>query len=283
MSGEAPHVVAAPAKLTLSLRVTGVRPDGYHTIESEMVTVDLCDLLEIDPRGDGLSVVGELPGGRPLTDLGASDDNLVSKALRAVGRRAHVTLRKRIPPQAGLGGGSADAAAILRWAGCCDLALAARLGGDVPFCVLGGRAHVAGIGEQVEPLQHVDRRFVLLLPPLAVDTATCYRGWDVLVARGRHEAGAVGSDPAAGDVLPDSTNDLELPAIAVVPALARWRDAFAERTGRRPQLAGSGATWFVEGSPEELGLGDERHLTVGQQHAPLVPVRTVPACTPASS
>ena len=81
-----------------------------------------------------------------------------ARALAAVGRRAHVRLDKRIPVGAGLGGGSADAAAVLRWAGCDDLAVAASLGADVPFCLVGGRARVTGIGEVVEPLPVRRRR-----------------------------------------------------------------------------------------------------------------------------
>jgi 4-diphosphocytidyl-2-C-methyl-D-erythritol kinase len=257
--------MTAPAKLTLSLRITGRTPDGYHTIEAEMVTVDLCDELEIDPAGDGLEIVGALPGGSPLADLGRNEDNLVTRALRLAGRRAGVRLRKRIPPRAGLGGGSADAGAVLRWAGGVDPADSAVLGADVPFCLVGGRVRVGGIGERLEPLPHVDQDFVLLLPPLGVDTGACYRAWDALADEGPQPRRPEGS-----------RNDLEAAALAVTPELARWRDALAERTGRRPQLAGSGATWFVEGSPSELDLDEsDLVLRVGRSSAPLVPVTTV--------
>src|SRR5688572_3046255 len=103
--------VRALAKLTLSLRITGVRADGSHLINSEMVTVDLADEL-VFSEGDGLEITGPAAAG-----LSSGDDNLVRKALTAVGRTAHVRLDKRIPAGAGLGGGSADAAAVLRWAG----------------------------------------------------------------------------------------------------------------------------------------------------------------------
>ena len=101
----------APAKLTLSLRVTGVEPDGYHLIESEMVTVDLADVVDI-VEGDGLVVGGPHRHGVP-----PDGSNLVARALEAVGRTALVHIDKRIPVGGGLGGGSADAAAVLRWAG----------------------------------------------------------------------------------------------------------------------------------------------------------------------
>jgi len=139
-------VALAPAKLTLRLRVTGVRPDGYHELDAEMVTVDLADELRFDEGSDGLEVAGPAARGVP-TD----DGNLVRRALVAVGRRARVRLHKRIPAGAGLGGGSADAAAVLRWAGIDDVDVAARLGADVPFCLRGGRARVRGVGEVVEP------------------------------------------------------------------------------------------------------------------------------------
>jgi 4-diphosphocytidyl-2-C-methyl-D-erythritol kinase len=108
-------VLRAHAKLTLSLRVTGVRADGYHLLDAEMVTLDLHDVLIVDPHGDGLDAVGPFSAGVPL-DRG----NLVAKALGLAGRRAHVTIDKRIPHGGGLGGGSTDAAAILRWAGVTD-------------------------------------------------------------------------------------------------------------------------------------------------------------------
>jgi 4-diphosphocytidyl-2-C-methyl-D-erythritol kinase len=148
----------APAKLTTTLRVVGVRDDGLHLIDAEMVTIELADVLTFT-SGDGLEVVGA-PG------LEAGETNLVRRALRAVGRTARVRLEKRIPVAAGLGGGSADAAAVLRWAGCADLAVAASLGADVPFCVVGGRARVTGVGEVVEPLPFEGRTFTLLSPPL---------------------------------------------------------------------------------------------------------------------
>ena len=137
----------APAKLTVSLRITGVRADGYHELAAEMVTVSLADELVLDEGGTGLTIEGD--GWTRADALTRMEDNLVVKALAACGRRAAVRLRKRIPLGAGLGGGSADAGAVLRWAGVTDPAVAARLGADVPFCVAGGRAQVGGVGERV--------------------------------------------------------------------------------------------------------------------------------------
>jgi 4-diphosphocytidyl-2-C-methyl-D-erythritol kinase len=222
--------VRALAKLTLSLRVTGVRPDGYHEVDAEMVTVDLADDLTFED-GEGLEVVGPAADGVPV------DGNLVPQALAAVGRRARVRLHKVIPAGAGLGGGSADAAAVLRWAGVDDLALAASLGADVPFCLVGGRARVRGVGEVVEPLPDEDRSFTLLTPPLHVPTPAVYAAWDRL-----------------GGPTAEGPNDLEPAALVVEPRLAAARDELGERTGAVPVLAGSGSTWFVEGAFPGPGL-----------------------------
>jgi len=221
-----PAELTAPAKLTLSLRLTGRRADGYHLIDAEMVSVDLCDRLTITD-GDGLEVVTASGVAVPV-----GDENLVRTALAVVGRRAHVRLDKRIPPGAGLGGGSSDAAAILRWAGVNDPAVAARIGADVPFCVVGGRARVTGIGEAVEPMPFVAGDFTLLTPPFGCSTADVYAAWDEL----------------GGPRAEDGGNDLEPAALAVQPGLARYRDVLREATGLRPRLAGSGSTWFVEGA-----------------------------------
>jgi 4-diphosphocytidyl-2-C-methyl-D-erythritol kinase len=219
-------IVEALAKLTLSLRVAGVRDDGYHLLDAEMVTIDLADRLEFS-AGDGLTVAG-------APELSSGPDNLINRALAVVGRRAQVRLQKRIPVGAGLGGGSADAAAVLRWAGCQDLEAAARLGADVPFCLVGGRARVRGVGELVEPLPWepvAGRAYTLLTPPIGVSTAAVYRTWDDL-------GGPAGDGP----------NDLEPAALVVEPRLIDWRDRLGGATGQTPVLAGSGSTWFVEGS-----------------------------------
>lgn len=249
--------LSAPAKLTLSLRVTGVRHDGYHLLDAEMVTLDLADTLELS-AGTGLEVVDEVVGGLGTAGLAAGGGNLVERALAAVDRQAAVRLVKRIPVGAGLGGGSADAAAVLRWAECHDLEVAASLGADVPFCVVGGRARVRGVGERIEPLPPEDRTFLLLLPPLSVDTAAVYRAWDE-----GHRPSAAAASESAG-------NDLERAALAVAPELAAWRDALAEVTGSRPVLAGSGAAWFVETDAQSARVVGDRLVVDGRRGSLLV-------------
>jgi 4-diphosphocytidyl-2-C-methyl-D-erythritol kinase len=219
--------IRAYAKLTTSLRITGVRDDGYHLIDAEMVSLDLHDVIEIRPDGRGLAASGPFAEGVPL-----DDSNLVAKALAMVGRPAQVTLHKQIPHGGGLGGGSTDAAAVLRWAGfgttTTDLERAATLGADIPFCLLGGRARVRGIGELVEPLPFEPLVVTLIVPPLSLSTPVVYARWDDL-----------------GGPRAEGPNDLEPAAIDVEPAMAGWRDAIARRCELQPVLAGSGATWFT--------------------------------------
>ncbi|MHB1508222.1 MAG: 4-(cytidine 5'-diphospho)-2-C-methyl-D-erythritol kinase [Acidimicrobiales bacterium] len=228
----------APAKLTRTLSIVGTRPDGYHLLEAEMVTVSLEDEVEIS-AGSGFEVVDEIGwtgrGAPPPLGPAGVGSNLVERALGSIGRSAHVRLRKRIPAGAGLGGGSADAAAVLRWARCVDLGVALALGADVPFCVRGGRAMVRGIGETVEPLDYERSDILLIVPPLAVSTPAVYGAWDSLGG----PAGELG-------------NDLEAAALKVEPRLAWWRNLVAQVSGVTPRLAGSGGTWWLEGTEAEM-------------------------------
>ncbi len=245
-------VVEAPAKLTLSLRVTGVRDDGFHLVDAEMVSLSLCDTLEIAPsrHTTSLTATGPYASGMPLDGT-----NLIATALDIAGHHAEVVVDKQIPHGGGLGGGSSDAAAILRWAGFrpspSALAAAAAIGADVAFCLVGGRARVRGIGEDVEPLPFVNRTVTLVVPPLNVSTPAVYRAWDRL-----------------GGPVADGPNDLEPAALVVEPALARWRDLIGDACGETPVLAGSGATWFVPGTH------DNALAAVGNEGADIIAVRT---------
>ena len=216
----------SPAKLTHSLRITGRREDGYHFIEAEMVSLDLSDRIVIS-EGDGLTIEGSEIGFNVQVD----SNNLVTQALELLNRKALIRLEKKIPSGAGLGGGSTNAAAILRWAGFTDLVKAASLGADVSYCIVGGRARVSGIGEVVEPLPFVEKTFTLLTPPYGASTPAVYKHWD-------EKGGPVG----------DNGNDLEPALLSYMPEAEQYKNRLAEISGKIPQLAGSGSTWFVEGS-----------------------------------
>lgn len=222
-------IVSAPAKLALELRVTGVRDDGYHLIDAEMVSLEWADTLTITPGGSGLTADGPFADGMPLDET-----NLVAKALRLAGREAAVHIHKALPHGGGLGGGSSDAAAVLRWAGWTDVPGAAVLGADVSYCLVGGRARVTGVGEQVEPLLPRSYDITLVVPPVHVSTPEVYQVWDEL-------GGPRGA-----------ANDLEPAALIVEPSLVSWRDRIREVTGIRPTLAGSGGTWWLRGHHPDL-------------------------------
>lgn len=248
--------VTAAAKLTLALRITGVRGDGFHLIDAEMVSLDLGDRLTIRPAPvTTLAAVGPYAAGMPLDDT-----NLVARALALAGVTAHVTIDKRIPHGGGLGGGSSDAAAILRWAGWAPtpqaLVLAATIGADVAYCLAGGRARVRGIGELVDPLPPLDRTVTLVVPPLQVSTPAVYAAWD-------HLGGPTATGP----------NDLEPAVVHLYPAMQDWRDRIAGACGTAPVLAGSGATWFVPGEHEEA-LAPLSTKELGSEGADVIVTRT---------
>ena len=222
----APQLILAPAKLTLSLRVTDVRDDGYHLIDAVMTTIELHDELHISDDHSGLDFRGPYSAG-----ITTDSDNLVSRALAFVDRVAHVVVTKNIPHGGGLGGGSSNAAAIFRWAqrtSATDIVASAAIGADVPFCIVGGQARVTGIGEIVEPMAIAHRNITLIIPPLHVSTPAVYKAWDAL-----------------GHLQADGPNDLEPAALVVEPKLVTWRARIIEATGQIPTIAGSGATWFI--------------------------------------
>ena len=232
--------IMAPAKLTLSLEIIGVRTDGYHLIKAEMVSLDLIDTLQIS-EGDEIEVQTDYPY-QPWefpeeTSVPEDDNNLVAKALTLTGRKVAVRINKRIPPGTGLGGGSSNAAAVLRWDKYEDLKCAAQIGADVPFCINGGRALVSGIGENIKKMSYKKQDFTLLIPPFSCSTKAVYEHWD-------HLGGPKG----------DHGNDLEPAATSLYPELNKWRDLLGDATGKQPRLAGSGSTWFVEGAFQKEGL-----------------------------
>lgn len=228
-----PATVHAAAKLTWSLVVTGVREDGYHLIDALMVSLDISDIITITESSNiSLSVSGPYAEGVPTDER-----NIVHRALQLVNRTAHVHIEKNIPHGGGLGGGSADAAAILRWADFTDLEAASRIGADVPFCLNGAPARVTGIGEVLSPSPYISQKLTLIIPPVEVSTPAVYKAWDEL-----------------GGPRGENGNDLEPAALHAYPELGVWRQKISESLGTTPRLAGSGATWFV---PDHLNPAND--------------------------
>ncbi|MGI6020990.1 MAG: 4-(cytidine 5'-diphospho)-2-C-methyl-D-erythritol kinase [Lachnospiraceae bacterium] len=180
--------ISAPAKINLTLTITGRRHDGYHLLESLFQSISLCDTLTVETAGKGFVLDSD-------TDI-PTDDNIITAADRVLRQMfpkmpgLRVTLEKNIPQQAGLGGGSTDCAAYLRAANeLCRLGLSrdelmnigAGLGADVPFCVCGGTALVRGIGEIVTPVKSgLSLDLVIVKPPVCCSTPAMYRRIDEL-------------------------------------------------------------------------------------------------------
>lgn len=291
----------APAKLNLALSVG--RPDagGMHPISSWMVTVDLHDELHLEALdADALSLYAILwhADARRRTDIDWSiSKDLAVRAHAAlearVGRRLPVRMRleKRIPVGGGLGGGSSDAAAMLRGLNelfglglsAEDLAEVARpLGSDVPFLVHGGSAVVEGLGERLVPAPiPADTHAVLLLPEVACPTGAVYRAFDALCphaelqSRRVHDMAMRGAPPEADDPF----NDLAEPALEVAPRLRGEREEVAELVSRPVHVSGSGSTlFFMANGPVEADLLADavtRHTGL-----PALPVRVVPTPAP---
>lgn len=269
-------------KLTLSLRVLGLRKDGYHEIEALTVSIGQpSDVIEVTavphPGGVTFTVEGETEHVPP------GMDNLAARAAEDVmlraGRSGHgvrMVLRKRIPAGAGLGGGSADAAATLvavRTLLALELAddelltVAAGLGSDVPFCLKGGAAWMRGRGEILEPVTlRPGLGFLVAIPPFRLSTPQVYAAWDELggpEARRRVEP----QGPVAR-IIGELTNDLEPAAEKVEPGLADFRRALEQAAGRPAILAGSGSAYVV---PLERGV-DPAALAEGIGRRLRVPV-----------
>jgi 4-diphosphocytidyl-2-C-methyl-D-erythritol kinase len=249
-------ILPAYAKLNLTLDVTGRRPNGYHDIDSVMQTISLHDLVLVE-RTDCrvFEVVGPAIEG----------ENLVLKAARElegrVSRSLPFTIRlfKRIPMGAGLGGGSADAAAFLRAANLLYelklssaelIEVATAVGQDVPFLLSGGTAHATGLGSTLSPLPPVPSswRFLIVSPPIEISTRAVYEAVDGR-APSDHRTPALIAALSEGGREVALGNDLEPASRRLFPALddaiSRLRDAVPGLT-----MSGTGAALF--------GLFDDR-------------------------
>jgi len=173
------HHVLAPAKVNLFLHITGQRDDGYHLLQSVFMLIDWCDTLHFDVRDDGVIEREDLTLALPADDLVM---RAAQSLQRASGTRlgAHIAIEKHIPAQAGMGGGSSDAATTLlalnrlwglNWPLSKLIPLGLALGADVPFFLGGHNAWVEGIGEQITPLDVPTARFAVVKPNAGLETA----------------------------------------------------------------------------------------------------------------
>jgi 4-diphosphocytidyl-2-C-methyl-D-erythritol kinase len=269
------------AKVNLSLRVVGRRADGYHDLESVVAFADCADRLTLEP-GSELSLVTT----GPLAEAcGETSDNLVLKAARLLAeavpnlKLGAFVLDKVLPVAAGIGGGSADAAAALRLlARLNDLSLddprlqqvALATGADVPVCLFSRACDMTGVGEQLLPLKLPVMPCVMVNPRVPVATRDVFQelglrngellvgATDVLEAPAWPEEGGSIADWVA--VLETVANDLEAPALRIEPVIDEVLDALRQSAGvKLARMSGSGATCFaIYGAPAEAHAAAER-------------------------
>jgi 4-diphosphocytidyl-2-C-methyl-D-erythritol kinase len=234
----------AYAKINLALHVRRRREDGYHELETLFAFVDDGDRLTAAPAAqDTLRTNGEFAGG-----IGDPFGNIVAKALGVLphGKGWSVELEKRLPVAAGLGGGSADAGAVFRMVEASHelpedwMQRAARLGADVPACVLSRACVGRGTGTDLQPIANdlAGTAVLLVNPRVPLPTGPVFKAWDG-IDRGPLPSGGVRAIALAG------RNDLEAPAISLVPAIADVLDALADTGPLLARMSGSGATCFA--------------------------------------
>jgi 4-diphosphocytidyl-2-C-methyl-D-erythritol kinase len=231
----------APAKINLTLHVTGQREDGYHLLDSLVVFADVGDRLRVGLGPSCLRVTGPMSEGVP-----SDGRNLVLKAAALMGVQADITLEKHLPAAAGIGGGSADAAAVLhalsRLTGRTVPDAGLSLGADVPVCLAGRAAVMRGIGEVVDPVSVPIMSAVLVNPGVEVPTGAVFN------ALARKDNPPMEPMSSRSDLIPwliRQRNDLEAPACAVQPVIQTVLEALRGCDGcLLARMSGSGATCF---------------------------------------
>lgn len=233
----------APAKLNLALHVTGRRADGYHLLDSLVCFAAVGDVVTLTPGPLSLTIDGPFAAG-----LDADDDNLCLRAARLAGGQAAIRLTKNLPVASGIGGGSADAAAVLRGLARMGHPLpdrTERLGADVPVCIASVSARMQGVGEVLAPVPPLPPvHLVLVNPGVAVPTPAIFAGLD------RRDNPPLPPIPAFADAgaligwLALTRNDLQPPAIVAAPVIAQVLAALDAQGARLSRMSGSGATCF---------------------------------------
>ena len=263
---QALYDVAAPAKLNLFLHITGRRADGYHLLQSVFMLIDWCDTLHFALRTDGHITREDLDPGKAGTPLLPADDLTVraAKALqRATGTPlgVHIGLQKRIPVQAGMGGGSSDAASCLLalqrlWGvrlPATELnALALTLGADIPFFLSGGNAWVEGIGDKITPISLPSARFVVVKTAVGLSTKDIFRAPSL--KRDTETATLTGFATCVDDALfKFGKNDLQTIAQQLCKPLSQSLDWLASQQ-LKGRMTGSGSAVFARmtGTDQQL-------------------------------
>lgn len=251
----------APAKVNLTLDVLGRRADGYHELKTIMASVSLYDEVTVAPAKEfSLTWEGDVCGPLP-------ENNTARRAAEAffsqTGQSCCIHITKRIPDQAGLGGGSADAAAVLRglkrlYGGVEDKALfamARSIGADVPFCLLGGCALAEGIGERLTPLPLPDLHLLLLKGQGGISTQALFRSLALPLPHPDTEAALSALSGPAEDLAPFLQNALEPPAIALLPEIGGLKARLLAAGALCAFMTGSGAcvAGLFPGAAQALG------------------------------
>ncbi|WP_170426990.1 4-(cytidine 5'-diphospho)-2-C-methyl-D-erythritol kinase [Ruegeria arenilitoris] len=237
----------APAKINLTLHVTGRRDDGYHLLDSLVVFADVGDTLEFTPAPElSISVTGEHAAGVPTDDR-----NLVWKAAAATGWTGHIALNKVLPHGGGIGGGSSDAAATLRMITEQGTEIpdstALSLGADVPVCMAAKATRMRGIGERLEPVTLPQLPALLVNPGVEVPTGAVFSALQSRDNPAMQDHIPTFETPDACAVwLQNQRNDLEPPTKGLAPEVARVLDELADtKDALLTRMSGSGSTCFA--------------------------------------
>ena len=240
--------VPAPAKLNLFLHITGRRSDGYHLLQSAFMLIDWCDTLHFELRADGKITREDLTAPLPA-------DDLIVKAAQALQQfsatplGAHISVAKSIPAQAGMGGGSSDAASCLlalnrMWKLNLPLSLlmslGLKLGADVPFFLHGHYAWVEGIGEKMQPLNIPKAQFAVVKPVAGLATNAIFS--DPALKRDAETAIISGFAVYPFDF---GRNDLQPVAQTLCPEVTTALEWLSNQ-GLRPRMTGSGSAVFAK-------------------------------------
>ncbi|ALI55270.1 4-(cytidine 5'-diphospho)-2-C-methyl-D-erythritol kinase [Celeribacter marinus] len=272
--------IFAPAKINLTLHVTGQRADGYHLLDSLVAFVDIGDQITAQ-RADqsSLIVTGPFADGVP-TDA----TNLVMKAAQISGLHMQMGLDKRLPPSSGIGGGSTDAAATLKAAarlGASPVtpAQALRLGADVPVCLAAKPMRMRGIGEDVQQIKLPALHMVLVNPRVAVSTPEVFKRLEAKDNAPMPEVLPDWPDGVAfADWLTTQRNDLQRPAVKVMPEIAAVLTALALLPNvLATRMSGSGATCFAVFERREEAEAAAAQLAHGNPWWWVKPASTLPA------